>query len=105
MRSHMLAQFVGVWCSATGEYHHRDDDLAPFGILGADDHTIAYRGMLDEHVLDLGGGDVLPAPDDRVVRTAADEQVAALVQHRNVLCGGPSVGVEERTDIRITSRH
>src|SRR5258705_8825956 len=103
MRSHMLAQFVGVWCSATGEYHHRDDDLAPFGILGADDHTIAYRRVLDEHVLDLGGGDVLPAADDRVVGTAAYEQVAALVKHRNLFGGGPSLRVQDRTHIGITS--
>jgi len=40
---------------AIGGYHHRDDDLAPFGILGADDHTIAHRGMLDEDILDFGG--------------------------------------------------
>ena len=39
-------------------------------------------GMLDEHVLDLGGRDVLAAADDRVVGAAADEQVAVLVERR-----------------------
>src|SRR3984893_11488948 len=101
----MLAQVVSVWCSAIGGHHHRNNDLAPFGVLRADHHTIAHRGMLDEHVLDLGGGNDLPAPDDRVVGTAADEQVAALVQHGNVFGGEPSVGVEHRTDLGIASSH
>ena len=47
----MRAQYVRVWCGAIGGHHHRDDDLAPLGILGADHHTIAHRRMLDEHVL------------------------------------------------------
>src|SRR3984957_187575 len=101
----MLAQYVRVWCSAIGGHHHRDDDLAPLGILRADHHTIAHRRMLDEHVLDLGRGDVLPAPDDRVVGAAADEQVAALVKHRNVFGGEPAVGVEDGADIAVASRH
>src|SRR6185312_12762682 len=61
--------------------------------------------MFDEHVLDLGGSDVLAAADDRVVGPAADEQVAALVKHRNVFGGEPAVGVEHRTDVGIAARH
>src|SRR5215207_9468394 len=101
----MLAQLVRVGCSAGGGHHHCDDDLAPFGIFRADDHAVAHRGMFDEHVLDFGGGDVFAASDDRVVGATADEQVAALVKHRHVFGGEPSVSVEDRTDVGVASRH
>ena len=61
--------------------------------------------MLDEHVFDLGRRDVLAAADDRVVGAAADEQVAALVEHRDVLGGEPALGVEHRTDLGVAARH
>ena len=58
----------------------------------------------DEHVLDLGRGDVLPAPDDGVVGPTLDEQVAVLVEAAPVAGGEPAVvrraGCRRRTPRR-----
>ena len=35
--SDVLAQLVGIGVGALGGHHHRDDDLAPLGVLGSDD--------------------------------------------------------------------
>jgi hypothetical protein len=69
----MRAQFVRVGRRAFGGHHDRNDELAPFGIFRPDDHAFAYRRVLDEDIFDLGGGDVLPAANDRVVGAPADE--------------------------------
>jgi len=37
-----------------------------------------------QDILDLGRGDILPAPDDRVVGAALDEQVALVIEPATV---------------------
>ena len=101
----VLAQLVGIGRGALAGHHDRDDDLAPLGVLGSDDHTGVHVGMLDEDVFDLGRRDVLAAADDRVVGSTADEQVSALVKHGNVLGREPALGVEHRADLGVSARH
>ena len=52
------------------------DPLAPLLVGHAEHHRVEHRRVPQQDVLDLRGSDVLGAPDDRVVGTPADEQVA-----------------------------
>ena len=54
-------------CRVTGADEDGDEPLTPFGIGHTDDGSLGDAGMSEQHVLDLGGGDVLTAPDDGVV--------------------------------------
>ena len=82
----------------------RDDPGAPL-LVGHPDHgDLLDRGVRDEHVLDLGRGDVLAAADDRVVGPARDEQVAVGVEPALVAGGEPAVGRRARTRRRGTRR-
>ena len=81
-----------------------DDALAPL-LVGHPDHRgLGDRRVLEQDVLDLGGGDVLAAADDRVVGAALDEQVALVVEPAAVAGGEPAVGVERRRRPRTRRR-
>jgi len=73
---------------------HRDHALAPLGVGDADHGRLADAGVGEQHVLDLRRSDVLPAPDDRVVGAALDEQVAVRIEPAPVPGGEPAAGVQ-----------
>ncbi|MDT5251101.1 MAG: hypothetical protein QOH07_31 [Mycobacterium sp.] len=65
----------------------------------------AHIGMPNENILDFGRGDVLPATDDRVIGSPADEQVTVRVDAGHIAGGKPALGVEYRSDLDVTARH
>jgi hypothetical protein len=64
-----------------------------------------HQRVFHEDVFDFGGRDVFAAPDDRVIRPSADEEVAGIVEHGDVLRGEPAVGVEHGSDLGVAARH
>jgi MFS family permease len=82
--------------------HDGDHALAPLGIGHADHGRLGDAGVAEEHVLDLGRGDVLAAPDDGVVGAALDEQVAAGVQPAAVPGGEPAARVQPAATAVLT---
>src|SRR6202012_5120867 len=62
-------------------------------------------GMGDEHVLDLGRGDVLAAADDRVVGAAGDEQVTVGVEPALVPGVEPALVVEHGAGPEVLAGH
>src|SRR5581483_10260217 len=80
-----------------GAGRHPDEgrhDLAPPLVGDADDGALGHRRMLEQHVLDLPGIDVLAAPDDHVLQPALDADVAAPVHRGQVAGVVPAVGVD-----------
>ena len=102
--AHEAAQILHVGFGTPCGHDDGDGNLAPLRVIGADDGAVAHMRVFDEDVLDLGGGDVLPAADDRVVGAAADEQVAVGVEVGHVAGGKPAVGVEDRSDAGVAAR-
>src|SRR5205823_1145620 len=74
------AQFFRIGSDVGGGDHNRSDDLTPLGILHADHGDLAHIWVLDEHVLQLGRGDVFTAADDRVVAATLYEQIAVPIE-------------------------
>ena len=75
-----------------GELHRRADDLAVIVIRHAEHRHLGHGIMLLQHVLDLGGIDVLAAADDHVAQPAAgDDQAAILAQVAQVAGAQPAV--------------
>ncbi len=72
----------------------RGDPLAHEFVGIADRDRVAHVGMRFELVLDLGGRDVLAAPDDDVLQAADDREPAVVVERREVAGAEPAVGVE-----------
>ena len=79
--------------------------LPPHLIRQPDDRGVEHCRMAEQHVLDLGRGDVLAAPDDRVIGPALDEQVTLLVQPPGVSGGEPAGGVGGGRSAGIRARH
>ncbi len=64
---------------ARREHDDRDRHLAP-PLVGASDHRdLEHRGVLVQHPLDLGAGDVLAARHDHVLQPVDDVDVAVVV--------------------------
>ena len=55
---------------------------------------LAHRGMVADHVLDLGRVRVEAADDEHVLLAVGDAEVAALVEHADVAGVQPAVGVD-----------
>src|SRR5205807_1382914 len=80
---------------AVGGHHHGGGhDLAEVGVRPTTDSNLLNLGVLEEHVLHVGGGDVLAAPDDEVLQPAGDEQVAVGVEVAEVAGVDPAVLVD-----------
>ena len=73
---------------------HDDDrghDLAPLQVGYAHDCDLADRGMVAEHVLDLGRRDRLAAGPDDVAGAADDREVAVVVERPEIAGVVPAV--------------
>ena len=64
------------------------DELAVLGVGYPEADGVAYRGVGHEHLLDLGGGDILAAPEDHLLEPPFEEQVA-VPQHAAVASAEP----------------
>src|SRR5581483_9250250 len=64
--------------------HGGGHDLAEVGLGPAADGHLPDGGVLEQDVLDVGGGDVLAAADDEVLQPAGDEQIAVGVDVADV---------------------
>src|SRR5581483_2748315 len=71
------------------------NDLAEIGVGAAADGHLPHRRMLEQHVLDVGGGDILAAPDDEVLQPAGDEVVPAGVDVAEVARVDPPVRIDD----------
>src|SRR5690606_2687411 len=78
-----------------------DPDLAPAVVGDPDDHDVTDAGVAPEHLLDLGGGDVLPAGDVDVLQPVDDPQVAVLVAGGDVPGGQPAVPPHRGGGLRV----
>ena len=70
----------------------RHDPFAHQRVGLADRDRVADVGMGFEHLLDLGGADVLAAADDDVLEAADDLERAVGVERREVAGAEPAVG-------------
>src|SRR6202451_2962026 len=84
---------------------HRDNPGSPLVVGHPDHRDLLDLGMRDEHVLDLGRGDVLAAADDRVVGAAGDEQVAVGVEPALVPGVEPALVVEHGPGSEVLAGH
>ena len=73
------------------EGHHRHDRLAPLGVGHADHRRLQHSGVSVQHVLDLGGSYVQPAPDDEVLHPVDDVDVSLLIDLGHVPTVHPPV--------------
>src|SRR5262245_11198255 len=94
----------GVEGRARAEDHDGGDALAPLVVGDADHRTLGDVGVAEQHLLDLRGGDVLAAPDDRVVAAALDEQVALVVERAPVPGREPALCVERVLPAGVLAR-
>ena len=72
------------------QHDHRGDDFAPLLVADADDRALPHGRVLEEHVFDLAGREVLAAAHDDVVEPTLDVEVPALVEVALVVGGEPS---------------
>jgi hypothetical protein len=77
-------------CGHDNSGHH----LAPGGIGQAEHGGLADARMGEQHLLDLGGVDVLPTADDHVLQSPGDRQVAATVEGADVAGAQPTFRVD-----------
>jgi len=66
------------------QLHERDHLLAVLLVRAPDDGGSDHVGVLHQHVLDVAGVHVVPAPDDQVLDPVHDVQVAVLVEPAHV---------------------
>src|SRR5699024_7861619 len=78
--------------AALGEDDERLDRLAPLLAGHADDGDLGDVRVGEDDVLDLDGGDVLPAGDDDVLPPVADRDVAVLADAAAVAGVEPAAG-------------
>src|SRR3989440_9158485 len=71
--------------------------LAPFRVVDADHRRLGDARAVGEHVLELGGVDVLAARDDHVLGAADDPVETVLVQAR--LVAGPEPAFRSKTGV------
>src|SRR5436309_6651116 len=71
--------------------------LAPFRVVDADHRRLGDARAVGEHVLELGGVDVLAARDDHVPGAADDPVETVLVQARQV--SGPEPAFRRETGV------
>ena len=65
--------------------------------------TASTAGMLEQHVLDLGGEDVEARHDDQVLGPVDEEQVAVVVDHGDVAGAQPAVGGQSAAAVASAS--
>src|SRR5699024_2050386 len=65
------------------------------------DSALEDARVLDDDLLDLGRGDVLPASDDRVVGTTLDEDETLVVHVAAILGREPTVLVETGAALKV----
>jgi hypothetical protein len=79
---------------ARAGHHEGAHLLAQERIRGRADGRFGDVGMQDQKVLDLTGGDVLPAPDDDVLLAVGDDQVPVGVEAADIAGPEPAAGQE-----------
>ncbi|MCP9977519.1 hypothetical protein LUX32_07590 [Actinomadura madurae] len=89
---------------AAAQHHERGDALSPLEVRDSRDSALEHRFVAHEHLLDLGGRDVLTAPDDRVVGAAPHEEEAGLVEVAAIARGEPAVGVDDAACLQVLPR-
>jgi len=99
---HVLPQFVfgAVPASHNGGHHA----LAPLEVGNANDRRLGDRRVLEQHVLNLAGRQVLATPHDHVVDAALHEQVTVGVEIAGVAGVEPAVG-QAALDPLVFARH
>ena len=76
------------------QHDKRLADLAEPLVGNADDRGLRDRGVLAQHLLDLGGVAVEAADDEHVLAAIGDAQETLLVEHADVAGVQPAVGVD-----------
>src|SRR5579871_765815 len=79
----------------------RADALAEAVVGIADDDGVVHGRVGFEHALHLGGGDVLPAPDDDVLDAAGDGEEALLIEEPEVARAVPAARRERGRGRRV----
>ena len=78
-----------------GELHHRAASFAGTGIGHADDRNVGNLGVSVQHVLHLGGRDVLGVTNDDILQSPRDPDVAGR-QHQPEVAGAEEAVIVER---------
>ena len=86
------------------QHHHGGHHLTPLTVGQAHHGCVVDGGMLEQHILDLTGGQVLAAAHDHVIHTTVQEQVAVAVDPTGIFGGKPSV-VVEHADAAVLTGH
>src|SRR5690625_6831914 len=87
----MAANGVGGEASALPGHHDAGHFFAKAGVGDAQGGHFVDVGVIVEHSLDLGRGDVLPAADDDVLGPVHQEDVVFLIDVADVSGGHPAV--------------
>src|SRR5687768_8935982 len=87
-----LAQLLGGAVAALAADHAGHDLLAVMLVRDTHGRGVEHRGVLQEHLVDLARGDVLPALDDELLDAAGDEEEAVGVAHAHVAAAEPAAG-------------